>query len=64
MMTSGGVSMVAGEGSSMAVGGGMSMSIAGEESMETGDADGSMTIGEGAGKSVDPDPIVPTVGAN
>jgi hypothetical protein len=34
------------------------------ELVEVVDAGGSMVVGEGASKSVDPDPIVPTVGAN
>jgi hypothetical protein len=72
-MTGDGVSMVAGGGMSLAIGNaesmsidddGMSMLIAGGESMATGYADESMMTGEGAGESVDPDPIVPTVGAN
>jgi hypothetical protein len=32
--------------------------------MTTGDVDDSMMTGEGAGESVDPDLVVPTVGAN
>jgi hypothetical protein len=34
------------------------------ELMEAIDAGRSMVVGEGAGKSVDPDPVVPMVGAN
>jgi hypothetical protein len=34
------------------------------ESMETFDAGESTMVGEGAGESVDLDPVVPTVGAN
>jgi hypothetical protein len=72
-MTGEGVLTVAGGGMSMAIGDAesmsvdddvMSMSIAGGESMATGDADESMMTGEGAGESVDPDPVVPMVGAN
>jgi hypothetical protein len=36
----------------------------GDELMETIDAGESMMVGEGAGEFVDPDPVVPTVGAN
>jgi hypothetical protein len=34
------------------------------ELMEAIDARRSMVVGEGAGKSIDPDPVVPTVSAN
>jgi hypothetical protein len=64
MMTSDGVSTVAGGGMSMSVGDVESMSIAGGESTTTGDAGASMMTGEGAGKSVDPDPVVSTVSSN
>jgi hypothetical protein len=39
----------------MAIGDGASVSIGDKESM---------TIGDGAGEPVDPDPVVPTIGAN
>jgi hypothetical protein len=50
----------------------MSMSIDGAESTAIADdepsiligVEGSAMVGEGAGESVDPDPVVPTVGAN
>jgi hypothetical protein len=43
-----------------------SMSMAGDagELVEAIDAGRSMVVGEGADKSVDPDPVIPTVGAN
>jgi hypothetical protein len=50
-----------------------SMSVAGDkpsilvdagELVEAVDAGRSMVVGEGASESLDPDPVVPTVGAN
>jgi hypothetical protein len=38
--------------------------VGADELMEAIDAGESMMVGEGAGESVDPDPVVPTVGAN
>jgi hypothetical protein len=65
MMTSDGVSTVAGGGRSMATSDADdSMPIAGGESMATGDADELMMTSEGVSESVDPDPVIPTVGAN
>jgi hypothetical protein len=74
MMTDDDVSTVAGGGMSMATGNvesmsidddGMSMPIVGGESMETSDADKSTMTGEGAAsESIDPDPVVSTIGAN
>jgi hypothetical protein len=68
------VSMMVGEAMSMSmVGDAESTAVAGDEPTTLGDADElmetinageSMMVGEGAGESVDPDPIVPMVGAN
>jgi hypothetical protein len=49
---------------SMAVGDVEMMAVAGDEPLILVDASRSVMVGEGAGESVDPDPIVPTVGAN
>jgi hypothetical protein len=65
MMTSDGILIVASGGRSMATSDSDdSMPIAGGESMATGDADELMMTSEGVGESVDPDPVIPTVGAN
>jgi hypothetical protein len=45
------------------IGNAVSMMVGEAESTMIGDAV-SMMVGEGAGESVDPDPIVPTVGTN
>jgi hypothetical protein len=49
---------------SMVVGDAESSVVAGDESSILVDAGRSVMVGEGAGESVDPDPVVPTVGAN
>jgi hypothetical protein len=41
-----------------------SMVIASDEPSILVDAGRSVVVGEGAGESIDPDPVVPTVGAN
>jgi hypothetical protein len=65
--------MMVGEAVSMSMGDAESTAVAGDEptmlgaadeSMEIVDAGKSMMVGEGASKSVDPDPVVPTVDAN
>jgi hypothetical protein len=67
------VSTMVGEAMSMSMGDAESTAVAVDEPttlgetnelMETIDAGESMMIGEGDGESVDPDPVVPTVGAN
>jgi hypothetical protein len=67
------VSMMVGKAVLMSMGDAESTAIAGDEpttlgdageSMETFDAGESTMVGEGAGESVDLDPVVPTVGAN
>jgi hypothetical protein len=58
--------------SKLMVSGSMLVSIGDAESMAMDDdepsnlvgVEGSAMVGEGAGESVDPDPLVPTVGAN
>jgi hypothetical protein len=49
---------------SMVVGDAESTAIAGDEPSILVDVDRSAMVGEGAGESVDPDPVVPTVSAN
>jgi hypothetical protein len=49
---------------SMAVGDAESTAVAGDEPSTLGDVVRLAMLGEGAGESVDPDPIIPTVGAN
>jgi hypothetical protein len=49
---------------SMVVGDAESTAVAGDEPSILVDAGRSVMVGEGASESVDPDPIVPTVGAN
>jgi hypothetical protein len=49
---------------SMAVGEVESMTVAGDEPSILVDVDRSAMVGEGADESVDPDPVVPTDGAN
>jgi hypothetical protein len=49
---------------SMAVGDAESTAVAGDEPSILVDASRLAMVGEGAGESVDPDPIIPTVGAN
>jgi hypothetical protein len=49
---------------SMVVGDAESMAVAGDEPSILVDAGRSVMVGEGASESVDPDPVVPTVGAN
>jgi hypothetical protein len=67
------VSTMVGEAVSMSMGDAESMVVAGDEPTMLGDADElmeivdageSMMVGEGAGESIDPDPVIPTVGAN
>jgi hypothetical protein len=70
------VSMMVGEAMLMSmsmVGDAESTAVAGDEPMTLGDADEmmetidageSMMVGEGAGESIDPDPFIPTIGAN
>jgi hypothetical protein len=48
----------------MVVDGAESTAVAGDEPSILVDASRSVMVGEGAGESVDPDPVVPTVGAN
>jgi hypothetical protein len=40
------------------------MAIADDEPSTLVDVERSVMVGEGAGKPIDPDPVVPTVGAN
>jgi hypothetical protein len=49
---------------SMAVGDAGSTTVVDDEPSILADASGLVMVGEGAGESIDPDPIVPTVGAN
>jgi hypothetical protein len=49
---------------SMAVGDAESMAVVGDEPSILVDASRLVKVGEGAGESLDPDPVVPTVGAN
>jgi hypothetical protein len=49
---------------SMVVGDAESTAVAGDEPLIVVDVSRSMMVGEGSSESVDPDPIVPTVGAN
>jgi hypothetical protein len=55
---------IAGDEPTIINGAGASMVIADEVLAMICDAGESTMIGEGAGESVDPDPVVPTVGAN
>jgi hypothetical protein len=73
MMIGEAVSMMVGEAVSMSMGNAESMAGAGDEPATVGDTDELMEIvdagesamvGEGAGESIDPDPVIPTVGAN
>jgi hypothetical protein len=73
MMVGEAASAMVGEAVSMSMGDAESTAVAGDEPTTLGDADESMEIvdacsstmvGEGASKSIDPDPVVPTVGAN
>jgi hypothetical protein len=57
------VSTMVGEAESMKVGDAVSTMVGEAESTMIGDAVLTM-VGEGAGESVDPDPAIPTVGAN
>jgi hypothetical protein len=58
------MSMV-GDAESMAIAGGEPSTLVGaDELVEVVDAGRSMVVGEGAGESVDLDPVVPTVGTN
>jgi hypothetical protein len=56
--------LMAGEVMSMAVGDAESTVVADDEPSTLVNVDISAMVGEGAGKSVDPDPVVPTVSAN
>jgi hypothetical protein len=56
--------LVVGESMSMPIGGAESMAIADDELSTLVGVERSAMVGEGAGESVDPDPVVPTVGAN
>jgi hypothetical protein len=49
---------------SMAVGDAESTAVVGDEPSIIVDASRSVIVGEGAGESIDPDPVVPTVGAS
>jgi hypothetical protein len=54
-----------GDAESMMVAGDEPMTLGNaDELMETVDAGESIMVGEGASESVDPDPVIPTVGAN
>jgi hypothetical protein len=57
------MSMV-GEAMSMSIGGAESMAVADDEPSTLVGVEKSAMVGEGAGESVDPDPVIPTVGAN
>jgi hypothetical protein len=48
----------------MVVGDAESTAVAGDELSILVDASRSIMVGEGAGESIDPDPIILTVGAN
>jgi hypothetical protein len=56
--------LVVGESMSMPIGGAESTAIADDEPSTRVGVERSAMVGEGAGESVDPDLIVPTVGAN
>jgi hypothetical protein len=56
--------LVMGESMSMPIGGAKSMAIADDELSTLVDVERSVMVGEGASESVDPDPVVPTDGAN
>jgi hypothetical protein len=56
--------LVVGESMSMSIGGAESTAIADDEPSTLVGMERSTMVGEGAGESVDPDPVVPTVGAN
>jgi hypothetical protein len=56
--------LVAVESMSMPIHGAESTAIADDESSILVGVERSAMAGEGAGESVDPDPVVPTVGAN
>jgi hypothetical protein len=62
-MMVGGEPATVGDAESTTVGDAGSMTVGGELAT-VGDAGGSMMTGEGAGKSIDLDPVFPTVGAN
>jgi hypothetical protein len=49
---------------SMSISNAESMAIADDEPSNLVGVERSAMVGEGAGESVDPDPVVPTVGAN
>jgi hypothetical protein len=72
-MVSEAASMMLGEAASTSMGDAELMTVAddepmtlgnADESMETVDAGESMMVGDGAGESVDPDPVIPIDGAN
>jgi hypothetical protein len=48
----------------MSIGGAKSTAVADDEPSTLIGVERSAMVGEGAGESVDPDPVVPTVGAN
>jgi hypothetical protein len=56
--------LVVSESMSMSTGGAESTAIADVEPSTLVGVERSVMVGEGAGKSIDPDPVVPTVGAN
>jgi hypothetical protein len=56
--------LVVGESMSMLIGGAESTTIADDEPSILVGVERSAMVGEGAGESVDLDPVVPTVGAN
>jgi hypothetical protein len=58
------MSMVGDAESTVGVGDELSTLVGAVELVEVVDAGRSMVVGEGAGEFVDPDPVVPTVGAN
>jgi hypothetical protein len=56
--------LVVSEAMLMSIGGAESTAIADDEPTTLVGVERSVMVGEGAGQSIDPDPIVPTVGAN
>jgi hypothetical protein len=56
--------LVVDESISMSIGGAESMAIDDDEPLTLVGVERSAMVGEGAGESVDPDPVVPMVGAN
>jgi hypothetical protein len=56
--------LVVGKSMSMPIGGAESMAIADDEPSTLVEVERLAMVGEGAGESINPDPVVPTVGAN